>query len=166
SVVGSIGIYGGKADLSGLLAKLKIKSEVVKTHENANSKSIYGGLSASDSVALQEYMDEFYTRFTGVVAKGRGFSEEQADSLGGGKVFTGMDAIGNGLVDEIGGFDKALETAREKAGLRKSSRVEVVHINNYGYSFADRISAMAKGEKQMYPWFNSLERTQVWAIYF
>jgi len=41
-----------------------------------------------------------------------------------------------------------------------------VHINNWGYSFADRISAMAKGEKQIYPWLNSLEKTQGWAIYY
>jgi protease-4 len=165
SVVGSIGIYGGKADLTGLLSKLKIKSEVVKTHESANSQSIYTRLSEKDSLALQEYMDDFYSRFVGVVASGRDISKEQVDSLGGGRVFIGMDAIGEGLVDEIGGFERAIELAKENAGLRKSTRVEVVHINNYGYSFTDRISAMAKGQNQMYPWLSSLERTQVWAIY-
>jgi protease-4 len=166
SVVGSIGIYGGKADLSGLLSKLKIKSEVVKTHESANSKSIFGGLSENDSLALQEYMDEFYSRFIGVVAKGRNISEEQADSLGGGKVFIGMEAISNGLIDEIGGFERAIELAKESAGLRKNARVEIVHINNWGYSFTDRISAMAKGERQKHPWVEALEKTQIWAIYF
>jgi len=165
SVVGSIGIYGGKANLSGLLSKLKIKSEVIKTHESANSQSIFGGFSEKDSLALQEYMDEFYSRFVSVVANGRSISEEQADSLGGGKVYIGMDAIGNGLADEIGGFERAIELAKEGAGLRKSARVEVVHINNWGYSFAGRISAMAKGEKQMYPWIEALERTWAWAIY-
>jgi len=165
SVVGSIGIYGGKADLSGLLSKLKIKSETVKTHESANATSMYNGLSEKDSLALQEYMDDFYSRFVHVVANGRNMSEEQVDSLGGGRVFIGMDAIGNGLVDEIGGFERAVELAKEKAGLRKSIRIDVEHINNYGYSFADRISAMAKGQTQIYPWLNALEKTQVWAIY-
>ena len=165
SVVGSIGIYGGKADLSGLLSKLKIRSEVVKTHESANSQSIFGGFLENDSLALQEYMDEFYSRFVGVVANGRKISEEQADSLGGGRVYTGMDAISNGLVDEIGGFERAIELARESAGLRKGTGVEVVHINNWGYSFAGRISAMAKGEKQVYPWLEALEKTWAWAIY-
>jgi len=165
SVVGSIGIYGGKADLRGLLAKLKIKNETVKTHESANAGSIFIGLSERDSIALQEYMDDFYSRFVGVVASGRNMSKEQADSLGGGRVFIGMDAIGNGLIDEIGGFEKALEMAKEKAGLRKSTRVDVEYINNFGYSFADRISAMAKGENHIYPWLNALEKTQLWAIY-
>jgi len=165
SVVGSIGIYGGKADLSELLSKLKIKNETIKTHESANATSIYKSLSEKDSIALQEYMDDFYSRFVGVVAKGRNMSEEQVDLLGGGRVFIGMDAIGNGLVDEIGGFERALEFAKEKAGLRKSIRVDVEHINNYGYSFADRISAMAKGQNQIYPWLSTLEKTQVWAIY-
>ncbi|GBU24851.1 signal peptidase [Fibrobacteria bacterium R8-3-H12] len=165
SVVGSIGIYGGKADLSGLLLKLKIKNEAVKTHERANARSVYTGLSQKDSAALQEYMDDFYSRFIGVVASGRNISKEQADSLGGGRVFIGMDAIGNGLIDEIGGFEKAVDVAKEKAGIRKSTKVDIDHINNYGYSFADRISAMAKGQNQIYPWLSSLEKTQIWAIY-
>ena len=165
SVVGSIGIYGGKADLRGLLAKLKIKNETVKTHESANAESIYTGLSVRDSIALQEYMDDFYSRFVDVVASGRNMSNELVDSLGGGKVFIGMDAIGNGLVDEIGGFERAIELAKEVANIRKSIRVDVEHINNYGYSFADRISGVAKGQNQIYPWLSSLEKTQVWAIY-
>jgi protease-4 len=166
SIVGSIGIYGGKADLSGLLAKLKIKAETVKTHESANSKSFSEGFSESEREALQEYMDEFYNRFIGVVANGRGMSEERADSLGGGRVYTGAVAKLNGLVDEIGGFERAVEAAKERAGLGKNQRVELEHLNNYGYSFADRVSAMAKGEKPIYPWLKSLEKTQAWAVYF
>jgi len=165
SIVGSIGIYGGKADLRGLLAKLKIKNETIKTHESANAKSIFTGFSEKDSIALQEYMDDFYSRFVGVVANGRNMSREQVDSLGNGRVFIGMDAIGNGLIDEIGGFEKALELAKEKAGLRKSTRVDVEYINNLGFSFADRISGVAKGQNHIYPWLSTLEKTQVWAIY-
>jgi protease-4 len=166
SLVGSIGIYGGKANLSGLLSILKIKNEVVKTHESANSKSMFTGISFSDSTALQEYMDDFYSRFVASVAAGRGMSEEQVDSLGGGRIFIGMAGIENGLVDEIGGFERALELARESAGLRKYARVDVVHINNYGYSFADRFYAMAKGQSFVYPWLSALERTQAWAVHF
>ena len=165
SIVGSIGIYGGKVDLSGLLAKLKIRAETVKTHESANSSSFSTGFSESERNALQEYMDEFYSRFVSVVAQGRGISEEHADSLGGGQVFTGAVAKRNGLVDEIGGFERAVEIAKEHASLGKNQRVELVHINNYGYSFADRISAMAKGEKPLYPWIKSLEKTQMWAVF-
>ena len=165
SIVGSIGIYGGKADLSGLLSKLKIRSEVVKTHESANSRSMFSGFSENEIQALQEYMDEFYSRFTDVVAQGRGMEKKQVFSLGGGKIFIGMDAVSNGLIDEVGGFERALELAKEGAGIRKNARVDVEHINNLGYSFADRISAMAKGERLIYPWMQTLERMQVWAIY-
>jgi len=165
SIVGSIGIYGGKADLRGLLAKLKIKNETIKTHESANAGSIYTGLTERDSIALQEYMDDFYSRFVGVVASGRNMSREQVDSLGGGRVFIGMDAIGNGLIDEIGGFEKAIELAKEKAGLKKGIRIDIEHINNFGYSFADRFSRVAKGQNHIYPWLSTLEKTQVWAIY-
>jgi protease-4 len=166
SVVGSIGIYGGKLNVSGLLEKLKIKNEVVKTHKGANSESIFSGLSESDSVALQEYMDEFYSRFVNVVSNGRFLNKKSVDSLGNGKVYVGIDAIENGLIDEIGGFEYAIEIAKESADLKKNAKVDIVHINNWGYSFTGRISAMAKGEKQMYPWLNSLEKMQAWAIYF
>jgi len=166
SVVGSIGIYGGKVNASGLLAKFNMKNEVVKTHESANAQSIFSGFSKSDSIALQEYMDDFYSRFVNVVSEGRNMSEEIVDSLGNGKVFIGTAAVKNGLIDEIGGFEYAIELAKKNAGLRKSARVEIVHINNWGYSFTDRISAMVKGEKQIYPWLNSLEKTQAWAIYY
>jgi len=165
SIVGSIGIYGGKADLRGLLAKLKIKNETIKTHESANAQSVYTGLTERDSIALQEYMDDFYSRFVGVVASGRNMSRELVDSLGGGRVFIGMDAIGNGLIDEIGGFEKAIELAKEKAGLKKGIRIDIEHINNFGYSFADRFSGVAKGQNHIYPWLSTLEKTQVWAIY-
>jgi len=165
SIVGSIGIYGGKVDLSGLLAKLKIRTETVKTHESANSSSFSTGFSESERKALQEYMDEFYSRFVSVVAQGRGISEERADSLGGGQVFTGAVAKRNGLVDEIGGFERAVEIAKEHASLGKYQRVELVHINDFGYSFADKISAMAKGERPLYPWIKSLEKTQMWALF-
>jgi len=165
SVVGSIGIYGGKADLSGLLSKLKIRTEVVKTHENANSKSIFEGFSESEIQALQEYMDEFYSRFTDVVAAGRNLGKTQVYELGGGKVFTGMDGVSNGLIDEVGGLERAIELAKESAGIRKSARVEVEHINNWGYSLPGKISAMVKGERLMYPWMEMLENTWVWAIY-
>ncbi|MDR0516243.1 MAG: signal peptide peptidase SppA [Fibromonadaceae bacterium] len=166
SVVGSIGIYGGKVNLSGLLEKLKIKTEIVKTHESANSESTSTGFSESEREALQEYMDEFYSRFTDVVAEGRGISKERADSLGGGRVFTGAAAKENGLVDEIGGIERAIEIAREKAGIKKNARVDVEYINNFGNSFTDKLSAMAKGERQIYPWLKTLEKTQVWAVYF
>ncbi|MCL2281978.1 MAG: signal peptide peptidase SppA [Fibromonadales bacterium] len=165
SIVGSIGIYGGKADLSGLLSKLKIRTEVVKTHESSNSESMYKGLSEKETEALQEYMDDFYSRFTDVVAEGRGMDKKQVYSLGGGKVFTGMDAVSNGLVDEVGGFERAVELAKESAGVGKNARVEIEHINNWGYSFTDKISAMVKGEKPIYPWLEALEKTWVWAVY-
>jgi len=166
SVVGSIGIYGGKVNASGLLEKLKLRNEVVKTHESANSESVFSGFSANDSIALQDYMDEFYSRFVNVVSEGRNLSEEIVDSLGNGKVYVGIEAVKNGLIDEIGGFEYAVELAKKSAGLRKSARVNIVHINNWGYSFADRVSAMVKGEQQIYPWMNSLEKTQAWAIYY
>ncbi|MCL1957362.1 MAG: hypothetical protein FWF63_08565, partial [Fibromonadales bacterium] len=58
-----------------------------------------------------------------------------------------------------------IELAKEKAGLKKGIRIDIEHINNFGYSFADRFSRVAKGQNHIYPWLSTLEKTQVWAIY-
>jgi len=165
SIVGSIGIYGGKADVSGLLEKLKLRAEVVKTHESANSQSVFKSFSEDELQALQEYMDEFYSRFADVVAQGRNMTKNQVFPLGGGKIFIGMDGVSNGLVDEIGGFERAIELAMESAGIRKGARVDIEYINNLGYSFSDKFVSMAKGKSLIYPWMDLLEKTWVWAIY-
>ena len=65
--VGSIGIYGGKVDASGLLSKLGLKAETVKTHDHADAETYTRPWTDEEKKALQDYMDEFYDRFVGVV---------------------------------------------------------------------------------------------------
>jgi protease-4 len=68
-------------------------------------------------------LDQIYGDFTAKVAEGRGMTREQVDELARGRVWTGADAHANGLVDELGGLDRALDIARKKAGIAADAPV-------------------------------------------
>lgn len=161
SIVGSIGIFGGKVDLSGLLAKLKLRNEVVSTHPSASAESPARGFSESEKIALQNYMDEFYGRFVKIVADARGKDSLAIDSLGEGRVFTAAEALGNGLVDELGGMAKAIAVAKNRAGIASNSPVEVVPLQGEGpYSFRSLAD-----QARILPWRAAIEGTQLWMLW-
>lgn len=129
SIVGSIGIYGGKIDISGLLAKVGLRPESVKTHPYADAESFNRPWTEEEKAALQEYMDEFYDRFTGVVSEQTKISKAAIDSLyGGGRVFMGWKAYEYGLVQKLGGIDVAIEEAKRLAEIGSYSDVEIDFI--------------------------------------
>jgi acyl-homoserine lactone acylase PvdQ len=69
---------------------------------------------------LQKHMDGFYDRFLGRVATGRKISKERVDSLGEGRIFTGSEAVKNGLVDALGGMDEAVAELTKRLGSEMS----------------------------------------------
>lgn len=131
SLVGSIGIYGGKIDASNLLSKLGVKTETVKTHEHADAETFTRPFDKAEQEALQNFMDDFYNRFLNVVSKATAKSKEEIDkNFGEGRVFLGKEAKENGLIYELGGLDKAIEIAKELSGVSQKSTVELVSILN------------------------------------
>ena len=65
---------------------------------------------------VNAWLDHIYADFTGKVAAGRGMSADRVHELARGRVWTGADALANGLVDELGGLDRAAALARGRAG--------------------------------------------------
>ena len=137
SLVGSIGIYGGKVDFSGLLKKLNIKPEVVRTHPHADAESFTRSFDAYEKEALQNYMDEFYARFVNIVSEAIQKPVEYVDKeLGEGRVFIGSDALKNGLIHKIGGIAEAISEAKKMANISESTKVRLVSVSdNKSYSF-------------------------------
>lgn len=123
SVVGSIGIYSGKFVLRDLYEKLGIRKSLVETGRNATIYSDYVGFSADQRDLLRRSNAHFYQRFLERVAEGRGLSVAEVDSLGRGRVFSGAQAVDEGLVNELGGLDLALEVAAQLAELDGSFRL-------------------------------------------
>ncbi len=160
SIVGSIGIYGGKIDASGLMGKLGLRNEPVKTNDYSDARSFARPWTDTEKAALQEYMDDFYNRFTGVVSEATGIDQAVVDSVyGGGRVIVGWKAKEAGLVHGLGGIDDALEEIRKMAKIPESTEIELVQMNTEDSFVVPLMNAKTLDEV-----LRNLERTQFWAI--
>lgn len=114
---GSIGVISAVVNIEGLLEKLGIQIEVFK---GGKYKDMYWGfreLTPEEEEVMQGMVDEYYEQFIGVVAEGRGLSEEEVRNLATGQLYSGTRAKELGLVDELGDVDTAINLALELAGL-------------------------------------------------
>ncbi|WP_229690901.1 signal peptide peptidase SppA, partial [Sphaerisporangium melleum] len=123
TLTGSIGVFGGKPSLGGLLERLGITSESVDVGANSGMFSSSRAFSEQQWERVNAWLDRVYDDFVGKVAQGRGVDREQAHELARGRVWTGADAHAHGLVDELGGLEDALAIARDRAGLPKDATV-------------------------------------------
>ena len=126
TLTGSIGIYGGKFVTGGALAKLGANIEEVAIGRNAGLESPDRPFNDSERAKLQEQIQTFYQGFIQKVAASRKMPVERVDQLGRGRVWTGAQARERGLVDALGGLDKAIALAKERAGIATETEVEVV----------------------------------------
>lgn len=117
TLTGSIGVYMGKAVLSGLFGKLGINTESIDSGAHAGMFHSDRQFSESEWQRVNAMLDHLYDDFTGKVAEARGMTRERVHELARGRVWTGSDAHAGGLVDHLGGLDTAVRTAREKANL-------------------------------------------------
>ena len=118
TITGSIGVFGMIPNLGGMLEKhMGITFDEVALHDHAGQPD---GLFAPDAVALQainESVSDIYDAFTQRVAEGRNMTRERVEELARGRVWTGNDALDNGLVDEIGDLEYAVAHAAQLAGI-------------------------------------------------
>lgn len=119
TLTGSIGIFGLVPDLSGLLqGKLGLKFDVVKTNQLADFGTLSRPFNQEESARMQSYIDNGYRLFVSRVAGGRKMNAARVDSIGQGRVWTGRQAIGIGLVDKLGTLQDAIAYAARKAKLK------------------------------------------------
>jgi protease-4 len=129
SVTGSIGVFFGKADVSGLLQKLGVNVETYKTSPHADVDSPFRGLTDEERTRAEGVIDHVYDTFLDRVATSRHMSHDAVDAVGKGRVWTGEEAFDRHLVDRLGGIREALEMARALGGLREDAPiVEVPRI--------------------------------------
>jgi len=120
TLTGSIGIYGFKASVAGLLGHLGIASETYKRGVHADLMSVAHGWSDDERTLISGRMEQMYRRFLDTVAEGRashGVNAARADELGRGRVWTGSQAAGVGLVDHMGGVSAAIDEAARRGGV-------------------------------------------------
>ncbi len=126
SITASIGVVYGKINIHGTYDKLGITKDVVTRGPYALLDSEYHAYTPDEWQRVQKLADDTYLEFKRKVAGARKMKVEDVDSIARGRVFTGEQAKQKGLVDELGGLDRALDLAKEKAGIPKTERIQVV----------------------------------------
>ena len=144
TLTGSIGVFGTVPNLKGFMNdKLGLTFDEVKTNENSDFGSLTKPLSPYQLKMMQKHVTETYDDFITLVSETRNLSKTFVDSIAQGRVWSGSDAIELGLVDELGGIEKAIAYAAEKAGLESYSIKEFPKQE-------DMFESLLKTEKQEY----------------
>ena len=117
TLTGSIGIFGMMPNAKGLTEKLGVNFDVVKTNPYADFGNLTRPMNDGEKGLMQMYVNNGYELFLTRCSDRRGISMEELDKIAQGRVWTGSTAKELGLVDELGGLDKALEIAIAKAGV-------------------------------------------------
>ena len=126
---GSIGVYLGPIlDASGLLDKVGVKVDIVKSGANKAMGNSYQPLTEEQRAIYQEYVNESYEQFVDIVAEGRGMDVATVKQIADGRVYTAKQAKANGLIDEISSFEDA------KDAMLKENKLKDCTFQNVTYT--------------------------------
>jgi protease IV len=139
TISGSIGVIGGWFYNTELKDKLGLTTDMVKAGAHADlgfgfTLPLIGlglpdrNLTPDERMRMESTIKSFYKEFVQKVADGRGKKFDEIEPLAQGRVWAGIDAKRNGLVDELGGLDLAVKIARERAGIRPDEEVTVLEM--------------------------------------
>ena len=124
TITGSIGVFATLPNANGLMKNLGITAQTVETHKNALGYSPFQPLSKAFEKQTLLGIENIYTIFKKRVIDGRGLSPEAVENIAQGRVWTGKQAVKNGLVDYLGGLDDALAAAAKAANLENYNKME------------------------------------------
>lgn len=145
TTTGSIGVIMSGFNMSGLLEKLGISSQVIKSAAHKDIGSAYRPMTDDEKAILQDYINSAYDRFLNVVAEGRHMDKEQVRKLADGRIYDGSQAVKNGLVDALGYYDDCVADMAKTIG---SEDPEVFTMNPIG------LSSLSTFFRSALPWKN------------
>jgi protease-4 len=128
TITGSIGVFMGKPVLRELFGRAGVTTDSITDGAGAASATMFSSsrpFSEAEWSRINEWLDMVYADFTEKVASGRRMPAERVHELARGRVWTGADAIANGLADEAGGLREAIAIARKRAGLPADAPVRI-----------------------------------------
>ncbi len=126
TITGSVGVFGGKPVIGGLMQKLGVNVEIISKGDNAAIMGITEPFTPKQKQMFERSLQTVYADFTNKVAKSRGFTKEQTDKIARGRIFTGLQAVENGLVDSIGSWDEVLDYIADVTKTDKNDLVGVM----------------------------------------
>ena len=140
TITGSIGVFGLLPNLNEVGKNIGINAEQVRTHKNASGYSVFEPLDENFKGVVLESIEDVYSIFLKRVADGRKMTTEQVDAIAQGRIWTGTDAVKNGLVDKIGGLNDAIKHA---ATLAKIKDFRTENYPEYETNFEDLLASMS-----------------------
>lgn len=145
TITASIGVLSGKLNLAGLYQLVGLSTDYVATGENATLYSDQQDFTPAQQQTIQKMLNDVYSNFTNGVAAGRNLPIATVDRIGKGRVWSGEQAKSLGLVDELGDTDRAVEVAKQLAGLPANESVEIVRLPK-PQSLFDFLLSRAQGD--------------------
>jgi len=139
TLTGSIGIFMAIPKVIELYKKLGIRQEVIKRGKHSDILSGQRKWTEEERELLQRQLNELYEDFVNKVSEGRGMTSAEVDSVGMGRLWTGEDALANGLIDVIGGIKEAEDLSLSMTGLNR----EDVEFVTFSASRQSKISIAA-----------------------
>ena len=125
TITASIGVLSGKLLTSGFWDKIGVSWDEIHTSQNSTMWTGTHDYNPTEWARFQQWLDRIYVDFTSKVAEGRHLPKEEVLQIAKGRIWTGEDAKGLGLVDELGGFPEALALAKKAGGIPESEEVQL-----------------------------------------
>ena len=172
TITGSIGVVAGKFNLTGLYQKLGLSKDHLETTANSTMDWPFQNFTPGQRESLLRLMNETYKDFVQGVAKGRKLEPAAVEKVAQGRVWTGEQARERGLVDALGGFDAAINAAKQLAKIPQQEQVTLIYLPK-PKPLLDRVldlmegASFLSGRASPGRWLQSLEslaRTPVWTI--
>lgn len=145
TITGSIGVYAGKFITKGLWDIIGVNWGSVKVGKNAGIWSSNQEFTPDQWTKFNAHMDATYHSFLSKVSEGRHMTLDQARSVAQGRVWTGEQALKNGLVDALGGMSKAIEFAKTEAKIGKDAPVSLVTFPRR-LTFSEALMELLEGD--------------------
>jgi protease-4 len=143
TLTGSIGVYGGKFVLKGLYDKIGMNKEIIERGKHADLFSDYVPFGDEEWALVRKHMQKTYDAFTRKAGEGRKKTQQQIDSIGQGRVWTGDQALKIGLIDRLGGLPDAIREAQKIAKLKEYSLA--VYPSSRTGNLTDMLTEDSKG---------------------
>jgi protease-4 len=145
TITGSIGVFGLTMDAQKIANDHGITFDTVKTGTLADMFTISRPMTPQEHDILQHLVDEIYDKFVARVASCRKLTTNQVDDIAQGRVWSGKDALGVGLVDEMGGLQKAIDVAAHEANLGTNYAVVEYPVQK---PFIEELAEDLRGDQQ------------------
>jgi len=138
TITGSIGVIMGYTNFEKLLEKIGLSPVVIKSGEYKDMGSPSRKMTPQEAETLQYFVDQTHRQFVKAIADGRGMELAHVESLADGRIYTGEEAMKNGLVDRMGNLEDAIEWAGHLGGIE--GKISPVYKREDTFSFLRYIS--------------------------